>query len=140
MPTSFRSNRRLSTSLFDAFIKCADYSSAELIFSNLEKNVISYGNLMNGFNRGNQPDKTLNLFEQMKSASIEADVITYLCVIKALSQIGISSLSRRIVQDIPESFRLNRDIQNASIDLWVSGRTSPRFVRPRVLTCREKLV
>ncbi|CAF5122858.1 unnamed protein product, partial [Rotaria sp. Silwood1] len=37
MPNSFYSNYRISTSLFDALIKCGDCSMAEILFSKMEK-------------------------------------------------------------------------------------------------------
>lgn len=86
----------------------------------MEKSALSYANLMNGFNRETQPDKTLKLFDQMKEDGIEPTVPIYLCLIKALAQISLSSLSEQIVTQIPKQFILNHAIQNALIDLWVS--------------------
>jgi len=120
MPKSFHSNPRLVNSLFDALIKCGDYSSAEIIFSKMKKSVESYGNLMNGFNRENDPSKTLDLFNQMKDDGIKANAINYLCVIKALSKMGDYSLSKSIIEQIPQNFLVNNQLQNALIDLWVS--------------------
>ena len=121
MPKSFLSYPRLSTSLLDALIKCGDCLRAEEMFQNMNKSVKEYGNLMNGFNKMNQPEKTLNLFHQMQIDSIEADLITYLCLIKALAQIGILSMSEKLIEHIPLNFLKNPLIQNALIDMWVSS-------------------
>jgi len=86
----------------------------------MKKSVESYGNLMNGFNRENDPSKTLDLFNQMKDDGIKANAITYLCVIKALSKMGDYSLSKSIIEQIPQNFLVNNQLQNALIDLWVS--------------------
>ena len=86
----------------------------------MQKSALSYANLMNGFNRENQPDKTLKLFDRMKEDSVEPTVPIYLCLIKALAQISLSSLSEHVFSQVPEQFMLNHLIQNASIDLWVS--------------------
>jgi pentatricopeptide repeat protein len=123
IPKTFYSNSRLVTSLFDALIKCEDCSTAEILFSKMKKSIISYGNLMNGFNKENNPEKTLNLFYQMKIDDIEPNLAIYLCVIKALSQLGVFPVSQSIVQQIPNSFLFDHKIQNTLIDMWVRSKT-----------------
>src|SRR5207302_10942324 len=71
LPDCYRDNSNILTTAFDAFIKCGDLSSAEEIFPKIKKNKMSYGNLMNAYNKSNQPEKTLNLYEQMKVDGIE---------------------------------------------------------------------
>jgi pentatricopeptide repeat protein len=83
MPKSFHSDPRLITSLFDTLIKCGDCPNAEILFSRMKKSVTSYGNLMSGFNKETNPFKTLKLYDQMKLDGIEADLVIYLCLIKA---------------------------------------------------------
>ncbi|CAF3621920.1 unnamed protein product [Rotaria sordida] len=92
IPKFFHSNFCLSTSLFDALIKCGDCSNAEILFSKMTKSVTHYGNLVCGFNKENNPLKILNLFKQMKLDSFEADLIIYPCIIKASSEIGDDSI------------------------------------------------
>ena len=86
----------------------------------MTKSVEGYGNLMNGFNKENNPDKTLNLFNQMKLDGFEPDIIIYMCVIKALSIIGNYSILESIVLQIPDSFLVDHKIQVALIHMWVS--------------------
>ncbi|CAF1287743.1 unnamed protein product [Rotaria magnacalcarata] len=121
MPECFYSNIRIPTSLFNALIKCGDCSSAEILFVKMRKSVEAYGNLMNGFNHDNNPSKTLDLFNQMKHNGINANIIIYLCVIKALSQIGDYELCQSIVKEIPHCFLVDHKIQSALIDMW--GKT-----------------
>ncbi|CAF4227150.1 unnamed protein product [Adineta steineri] len=118
MPKNFQLNSRLVNSLLDAFIKCGDCSSAESLFSKTKKSIINYGNLMNGFNKENNPLKTLDLFNQMKMNSIQGNIIIYLCLIKALAQIGDYSICQSFIKHIPNSFLLDNQIQNALIDMW----------------------
>ncbi|KAG0419993.1 Pentatricopeptide repeat-containing protein, partial [Dictyocoela muelleri] len=120
IPKLFHSNPRLSASLFDELIKCGDCSNAEILYSKMKKTVMSYGNLMHGFNQENRPDKTLFLFDQMKIYSLEPESIIYLDVLKALSQMGIFTISQTIVKQMPKSLLENVQIQNALIDMWAS--------------------
>jgi pentatricopeptide repeat protein len=119
IPESFYSKSFVSSSLLDAFIKCGDISSAETLFAKMEKNVINYGNLMNAFNKEDQPEKTLNLFNQMKTSGIEASNVIYLCVIKALSKFGDYDTSQSVIEQIPNSFLCNDQIQTTLIHMWV---------------------
>jgi pentatricopeptide repeat protein len=118
---SMYSNVRLSTSLLDAFIKCGDSSSAEILFSKMEKHTINYGNLMSGFNKEDHPEKTLNLFNEMKISGIEANNVIYLCIIKALSKFGDYDLSQSLIEEMPNSFLCDEQIQTALINMWVSS-------------------
>jgi pentatricopeptide repeat protein len=121
IPKSFHSNPRLSTSLIDALMKCGDVKHAQSLFNTSSKKILAmYGAMMNGFNITNYPEKTLNLFNQMKIDGIESDYIIYVCVIKALSEIGDYSIAQSIVKQIPNDFLVNRRVQNALIDMWVS--------------------
>ncbi|CAF5224850.1 unnamed protein product, partial [Rotaria magnacalcarata] len=73
LPNSYREKSNVLTTAFDVFIKCGDLSSAEKLFPKIKKIVTSYGNLMNAYNKNNQPEKTLDLHEQMKFDKIEPD-------------------------------------------------------------------
>jgi pentatricopeptide repeat protein len=66
IPKYYLKDQFLLASLFNALIKCGDCSSAHDVLSKMIKPVNSYGNLMNGFNKENSFEKTLNLFYQMK--------------------------------------------------------------------------
>src|SRR5690348_17186436 len=73
LPNCYRENSKILTAAFDAFIKCGDLSSAEELFSKMKRTTISYGNLMNAYNKNDEPDKTLNLYKQMKIDGIRPD-------------------------------------------------------------------
>jgi pentatricopeptide repeat protein len=117
----FHSNPRLLNSLVNALIKCGDCPSAENLYRKMEKSVIGYGNLMNGYVKENNPSKTLHLFNQMKIDGIEPNLIIYLSVIKALAQIGDYSMSLSIVEQIPKCLLDDIQIQTTLIDMWVNS-------------------
>ncbi|CAF2097519.1 unnamed protein product [Rotaria magnacalcarata] len=89
MRKSYYLNSRLLTSLLDAFIKCGDSSSGEILFSKMKKSVENYGNLMSGFNKENNPEKTLDLFNKMKNDGIQANVVIYLVLLKLYQELVI---------------------------------------------------
>lgn len=69
MPTSFYSDESLSNFLLDASIKYSDCSTAETVFSKMNRSVTSYGNLMNGFNKEDNHTKTFSQNYLFKNAS-----------------------------------------------------------------------
>ncbi|CAF1033250.1 unnamed protein product [Rotaria sp. Silwood1] len=121
MPKSYYLNSRLLNALLDAYIKCGDSSNGEILFLKMNKSIENYGNLMSGFNKENNPEKTLDLFNKMKNDGIQANIIIYLCLIKALSRIGDYSLSISMIKQIPDSFLHDNQIKTALIDMW--GKT-----------------
>ncbi|CAF1675328.1 unnamed protein product, partial [Adineta ricciae] len=121
MPASFYSDDYVGSSLLNALIKCRDTLTAEIVFSKVNRSIVNYGNLMTGFNDEKQGKKTMQLFYRMKREGLEPELITYLCVIKALALIGDLSLIELTINQIPESILLDSQIRNALIDMW--GKT-----------------
>ena len=120
IPKSFYSNPRLQTSLIDAFAKCGDIVSAQTVFnSSKNKNIEMYGALMNGYNKEDSPQTTLDLFDELKANGNEKNIVVFLCVIKALAKLGDYSLSESIIEQIPNSFLIDKQLQAALIDMWV---------------------
>jgi pentatricopeptide repeat protein len=120
LPKSLQNDSALRSSLFNALIKCGDCGSAEKLFERMEPTVTSYGNLMNGFNTIEQPEKTLQLFQRMQHNTIEPNRVVFLCLIKALALLGLSTLSEQYVDRIPSSYRKDPWIQTELLDMWVS--------------------
>ena len=116
-----RQSTDLLYSVFDMFIKCDDEQSAEVLFHQLNRDVICYGSMMKFYNDKDKPEKSLNLFQQMKEDKIEANEIIFVLLIDALSKIGNSSLSEEILWQMPREFLLDSYIQVALIDMWVSS-------------------
>ena len=119
MPSVYRTNPYILNSVLDMFIRCGDVSSAEKWFSNMKRHVITYGQMMKCFNEEKLPMKTLSLYEKMKSEDVRPDLVTFLLLIDACSQLGIESICRSIVKQIPPAFLVNIKIRSALINMWV---------------------
>jgi pentatricopeptide repeat protein len=103
------------------FIKCDDIKSAEILFTKLNKNVVCYGSLMKMYNDKNEPEKTLNLFEQMKQTKIEPNQIIFVLIINACAKIGDLSKCESVLLQVSNSCLNDIRIQNSLIDMWVSN-------------------
>lgn len=75
---SFYSNPNICSCLLDALIKSGDISSAEVFFSKMLEFLSNYAVLMYGYNKENNFDQTLRLFEQTKTKGIERDFFIFM--------------------------------------------------------------
>jgi succinylarginine dihydrolase len=66
LPIQFRQFRLLLQSALNMFCRCNDISNAEIVFDQIDPDVIDYGVLMKLYNDQDQPEKTLQLFQRMK--------------------------------------------------------------------------
>ena len=97
LPKHHRNRLNIMINAFNAYIKCDDLSNAEQIFfPKLIGSTKSSGNLMTAYNKNREPEKTLNLYRQMKINGTEINSVIYLLLINACSQIGILSVSESI--------------------------------------------
>ncbi|CAF2082273.1 unnamed protein product, partial [Rotaria magnacalcarata] len=110
------SDEGLNLTKSNALVKCNDLTYAQSFFDASIKNGVGmYAVMMNGYNKENNPLKTLNLFYQMKDKNHS---IIYLHVIKALSRIGDYKLSQSIIEQIPNDLLHDNQIQTVLIDMW----------------------
>lgn len=129
IPTGFYSNTRLISSLLDGLMRCGDAEYAQVIFDkSKEKSLSMYGAMMSGYNEESNTSKTLHLYKQMKRECIDGNIVIFLCIIKALSKIGDYSLAKSIIEEIPDSFFTNIQLQNSLIDMWVSSDRTFHYV------------
>ena len=120
LPHQFRQSRSLLQSIFNAFCRCNDISTAEVLFEQIDRNVISYGSLMKTYNDQDQWEKTLQLFERIKHENIQADSIIYVLVVNACANIRFLSLCQSIVRQIPHHLLNDRWMQNSLVNMWAS--------------------
>jgi pentatricopeptide repeat protein len=121
LPTHFRRSRLLLQSVFNMFCRSNDIHHAEMLFEQIDRNVIAYGSLMKMFNDEDQAERTLELFERMKEEKIEANSIIFVLIINACANIRFLSLCQSIVQQIPHTFLNDQWIQTSLVDMWVSA-------------------
>lgn len=119
LSTKYRQMNRIQQSVLNFLTKCHDESAARQYFNEIPPNPMCYASMMKMFNKMNQPEETLNFFNQMKNKKISIDPIIYTLIIDACSQIGHLALCQSIVEEIPQEFLKDVWIQNGLIDMWV---------------------
>ena len=73
---------------------------------------------MKMYNDKNEPEKTLNLFEQMKQEKIEPNEIIFVLIINACAQIADLSKCESILIQVPNNC-LNNVLDSKCIDRYV---------------------
>jgi pentatricopeptide repeat protein len=121
MPNNFQNNQIILTSGINMLMKYHEIADAERLFQMIkQKDIVSYGAMMNGYNTNNEPLKCFKLFEQMKQQMIVPNEVVFLILIDACSLIGMRSRCESIVTQIPINFYKNQFICNSLINMWVS--------------------
>ncbi|CAF1449723.1 unnamed protein product [Rotaria magnacalcarata] len=136
---SFYSNPYVVTSLIDAFMKCRDVTSAKALFDRSTKKTISmYGVMMTGLTINDQEEEAIDMFNEihldelhrenhsekqkllseMNTDRFEANIIIYLCLLKALAKLGMLEKAQSFVQPIPSYFLTDHRIRSALIHMW----------------------
>ncbi len=120
MDSKYKKNGFILSAASNMFLKCDQIKFAEDYLSKMSKSDTKYHMLMKICNLKNEPEKTFDLYNKMKIDGFKSNLITYLFLINASSQIGIENVCRKTVQQIPENLLRNLMIENALIDMWVS--------------------
>ena len=84
------------------YIASGDYAIAEEFFSQIkEPNVQNYVGLMNYYNQSKNWQRTLQLYDQMKTQrKIQADVPTYLAILSAAKELNDIDKAKQIEEDL----------------------------------------
>ena len=120
MNSKYKTNEFIHCSAANMFLECNQIKDALDYLSKMSKSIVKYHMLMKISNLKNEPEKTFDLFDQMKIDGFKADEVTYLLLINAASQIGIENICQKTVEEIPQNLLQSLKIQNALIDMWVS--------------------
>jgi pentatricopeptide repeat protein len=122
MPKMLNNNSIVMGSAIHMLMKFGEVQEAEHLFTSMKKrDVASYGIMMNGYNINSEVQKCLKLFEEAKRQKIKIDERIYASLIGAYSKIGMISMCRNIVKQIPKDSLNSHQVKNSLIDMWVSA-------------------
>ncbi|CAF3148159.1 unnamed protein product, partial [Rotaria socialis] len=68
--------------------------------------------------RENHSGKQKKLLSEMNTDRFEANIIVYLCLLKALTKLGMLEKAQSFVQQIPGYFLTDHRIGSALIHMW----------------------
>ena len=107
LPPAFLQHQNLVNTAIDMLMKFAHIKQAEHLFASTKRNVVTYGAMMQGYINNSQPEKALDLFDEISS---KADDVLYTIVFTAcgsLSNERATQLGNKLLHRIPVTFRDN---------------------------------
>lgn len=110
----------VGSSLVDVYAKCGGLKEARTVFDNLpEKNEVSWGAMLAGYNQHGQGFSALELFEKMLHDGVKPDKVRLLCILKACSSIG-AVWQGKMIHDLIRRSGVHLDVVlgNALIDMY----------------------
>ncbi|MCO5611577.1 hypothetical protein L7F22_065830 [Adiantum nelumboides] len=110
----------VGSSLVDAYAKCGLLKEARRVFDNLpEKNEVSWGAMLAGYNQHSEEISTLDLFQKKLQDGMKPNKVELLCILKACGSVG-TVWQGKIVHDLLRRSGLCLDIVlgNAMIDMY----------------------
>ncbi|KAL0329506.1 UNVERIFIED_CONTAM: Pentatricopeptide repeat-containing protein, mitochondrial [Sesamum radiatum] len=81
----------IGSALVDMYAKCGDMKSSAKVFREMinKKDVISWNSMIVGYAKNGYAECALEIFEEMKRASVKPDEVTFLGVLTACSHAGM---------------------------------------------------
>ncbi|KAL2317228.1 hypothetical protein Fmac_031104 [Flemingia macrophylla] len=111
----------INNSLIHFYAECGKVDLGRKVFDRmLERNVVSWTSLINGYVGRDLAKEAVSLFFQMVEAGVEPNPVTMVCVISACAKLKDLELGRRVCAYICElGVELNALMVNAMLDMYM---------------------
>ena len=86
----------VSNFLNDAYAKCEQLSLARNVLDRSDKDDVSYTTLIVGYSQSSCCFKSLHLVEQMRSAGVEYDAVSFICCLSACANLSAFKQGKEI--------------------------------------------
>lgn len=110
----------MNCSLIDLYFKCGEIKLAETIFAKTQKDVVESWNVMvSGYVSVGNWFKAIEVYDEMVSAGVKPDVVTFTSVLPACSQLAVLEKGKRIHLSINESaLETDELLMGALLDMY----------------------
>ncbi|KAI5055257.1 hypothetical protein GOP47_0030402 [Adiantum capillus-veneris] len=109
----------VGSSLIDVYAKCGLCTEAQSVFEMLPaRDVASWNALLAGYAEYTSGEEALRRYKLMEPEGISPDAITYSCVLKACTGIGVINEGRELHKEIVERGLENGEVANALIEMY----------------------
>ncbi|ESW29103.1 hypothetical protein PHAVU_002G043500 [Phaseolus vulgaris] len=111
----------VSNSFIHFYAECGKVDLGRKVFDKmLERNVVSWTSLINGYAGRDLAKEAVSLFFQMVEAGVEPNPVTMVCVISACAKLKDLELGKKVCAYIGESgVELNALMVNALVDMYM---------------------
>ena len=111
----------LSTSTIDMYMKCGSLQEAHRVFKTLpNQDVVSWSAIISGYVEHDDATHVMKIYREMQQLGITPDRVTFLCMLKASSNIG-SITHGMVIHNEVIQLELESDIMvgNSMVDMYV---------------------
>eukprot|EP00256_Glycine_max_P019904 XP_003538647.2 pentatricopeptide repeat-containing protein At3g22690 [Glycine max] len=111
----------VSNSLIHFYAECGKVDLGRKLFDGmLERNVVSWTSLINGYSGRDLSKEAVSLFFQMGEAGVEPNPVTMVCVISACAKLKDLELGKKVCSYISElGMELSTIMVNALVDMYM---------------------
>ncbi|KAI5084905.1 hypothetical protein GOP47_0001078 [Adiantum capillus-veneris] len=116
----FEGNIFVGSSLIDLYAKCGLMGHAQEIFDELPvKDVVAWTALIAGFNKNGLAREALTCFQQMKSADVLPNAVTFVCTLKACGSLEVTGQGQGIHSEVlAKGLETNQPIIASLVDMY----------------------
>lgn len=111
----------ISNTLVGMYAKCGNLEDAHMIFKTLAhlQDVVTWSTIIQAYTEHGYPLKAYDLFQQMQQEGIQLNEFTYVCLLKACSNIGAAEYGERVHSYVIGSgFESNLFVGNTLMDMY----------------------
>ncbi|KAK4341520.1 hypothetical protein RND71_040021 [Anisodus tanguticus] len=120
----YESSLFVSNALVDMYAKCSDISEAKRIFdSMLMMDVVSWTSIIVGMAQHGQAIEALSLYDEMISAGIKPNEVTFVGLIYACSHVGLVNKGKSLFKSMIEDYKLSPSLQHYTCLLDLFSRS-----------------
>ncbi|KAL7148243.1 hypothetical protein ABFS83_06G165300 [Erythranthe nasuta] len=121
---SVEENVFVSSALVDMYSKSGAIPYAERVFSktSVEKNSVTFTNMILGYAHHGMGEKALLLFHSMKESGIKPDAITFVAILSACSYTGLIEEGLEIFESMESQYKIRPTIEHYACIVDMLGR------------------
>lgn len=113
-----------SNALVDMYAKCSDIIAAKDVFGRLKKkDVVSWTSIIVGAAQHGRAEEALMLYDEMVSAGVKPNDVTFVGLIYACSHVGLVSKGRKLFKSMREEYGINPSLQHYTCLLDLFSRS-----------------
>ncbi|GFP81803.1 pentatricopeptide repeat-containing protein at4g14050 mitochondrial [Phtheirospermum japonicum] len=117
----YESSLYLTNALIDMYAKCSDISSAEKIFNSMKKrDIVSWTSIIVGMAQHGRADEAFSLYDEMISAGLKPNEVTFTGLMYACSHSGLVDKGRQLFDSMVVGYGLSPSLQHYTclVDLY----------------------
>lgn len=114
----------ISNALLDMYAKCSNILAAKEIFIRMQqRDVVSWTSMIVGAAQHGQAQDALALYDEMLSAGVKPNEVTFVGLIYACSHVGLVSKGRHLFKSMSEDYAIRPSLQHYTCFLDLLGRS-----------------